>query len=123
MAAVDLESFAVLTCDLLCGQAEPEAGGSAIAREPDGAATPNPSPAQPVAAIEEINTPPSSDEPGATSDSGAGADEPRHDQDEVIADKATAWRNEDSTASQQQHSQPENLQTLARRSHGRALPK
>ena len=104
-------------------QAEPEASGSAAAREPDTAATPDLSPAQPVAAIEEINAPPGSKELAAAPDLGAGTDQPGPDQDEVMAAEETEQRNKVYAASQQQHSQPENLQTLARRGHGRALPK
>jgi Protein of unknown function (DUF3306) len=104
-------------------QPAPEADGPAAAEEPVAAAPADASPAQPVAAIEEINTPSSSKESAATPDPGAGTDQPAPDQDEVIAAEETEQRNKVSAASQQQHSQPEDLQTLARRGHGRALPK
>jgi hypothetical protein len=55
--------------------------------------------------------------------SGADTDQPRRDQDEVIATEETAQCDKRSAAAQQQHSQSENLQTLARRGRGRALPK
>jgi uncharacterized protein DUF3306 len=104
-------------------QTEPEATGSATAEDPDAVAKPDLPLAQPTAAIEEINAPPGSVESAATPDSGAGADQPLPDQDEVIAAEETAPGNKVHVASQQQHSHSENLQTLARRGHGRALPK
>jgi Protein of unknown function (DUF3306) len=100
-------------------QPEQEATGSATTNT---ATEPHATSAQPTAAIEEIKA----QRPGSTevaaSDSGAGADYPAHDQDEVISDQATTQRNKDSVALQQEHSRSENLQTLARRGHGRALP-
>jgi Protein of unknown function (DUF3306) len=79
--------------------------------------------AQPTAAIEEINAPPPALRSIPTDQSGAGIEQPPCDQDEVTEAEATSHRNEDDAASQQEHSKPENLQTLARRGHGRALPK
>ena len=58
----------------------------------------------------------------ATEQREAERDQTAPPQGKVIADKATTQRNEDSAAPQQQHSQAENLQTLARRGHGGALP-
>jgi len=96
---------------------------SAGRAEPDAAKKPDAPPAQPPAEIEEINAPPHAMEPAAVEHAGVGTDQQRRDQDEVIAAEETAQCDKASAASQQQHSQSENLQTLARRGRGRALPK
>ena len=100
-------------------QPEPEASEAKQATEPASAAKPGTLPTQPAAAIEEINA-----QAEATAEaSDAGPDQPAQDQVELIGPKVTTQRNTDSAASQQEHSPPENLHTLARRGHGRALPK
>jgi len=109
------------------GRAEPDAAKKPDAppgrAEPDAAKKPDAPPAQPPAEIEEINAPPHAMEPAAVEHAGVGTDQQRRDQDEVIAAEETAQCDKASAASQQQHSQSENLQTLARRGRGRALPK
>jgi uncharacterized protein DUF3306 len=104
-------------------QPEPEAippTASAVTAPPS---EPTVSSAQPAAAIEEINARASSAKADAGDNSDAGLDHPAQDQDELISPEATTHRNKESVASQQKHSQPENMQTLAWRGHGRALPK
>lgn len=78
---------------------------------------------QPSAAIEKTAELPAPAEDIAADAAGAGSDRSAPAQDELIDGEATAQRNKEFIASQQKHSQPENLQTLARRGHGRALPK
>lgn len=92
---------------------------------PDAAAASEPAvpPAQPAGATEEINASVESVENTALEIPGAGLDHPLPAQDELISAEATTQRSKESVATQQKHSQPENLQTLARRGHGRALPK
>lgn len=100
-------------------QPEQEASGPATtstAAEPDAAS------AQPTAAITEINAQQRGSTKAAADDSGAGADYPARDQDEVISEQAATQRNNDSAALQQEQSRSEDLQTLARRGHGGALP-
>lgn len=80
-------------------------------------------PGQPVAAIEETSASPDSVETTAVEAAEGGLDHPAAAQDELIGGEATTQRSKESVASQQKHSQPENLQTLAARGHGRALPK
>jgi len=94
-------------------QLEPTGG------EPDNAAQPATSSAQPVAAIEEIHAQPKSE----TDAAGVETDLLAQNQVELISPEATTQRNADNAASQQEHSSQENLQTIARRGHGRALPK
>jgi hypothetical protein len=100
-------------------QPEQEASGPATtgtAAEPDAAS------AQPTAAIKEINAQQRGSTKAAADDPGAGADYPARDQDEVISEQAATQRNNDSAALQQEQSRSEDLQTLARRGHGGALP-
>jgi len=86
-------------------------------------------PAAPMAPVqlpettEETNAAPRPAEPAATDDAGAHLDQPARDQDEVTGDQAATQCNKDSVATQQKHSPAEDLQTFARRGHGRALPK
>ena len=103
-------------------QPEVDATGSASADKPAPAANLVTPPAQPTAAIKEINAQPGSAGLAAAEESGVGGDQPVQDQDEVITTQATSRRNKDHVALQQEQSQSENLQTLAKRSHGRALP-
>jgi hypothetical protein len=86
----------------------------AVAPEP----VPTVSSVQPAVPVEEINAPPAA----APASVGSEPVQAAAPQDELITDQATTQRNKDSAASQQQHSHPENLQTLARRGHGGALP-
>jgi hypothetical protein len=72
---------------------------------------------------EETNAAPRLAVPAATDDAGACLDQSDRDQDEVTSDQAVTQRNKDSIAAQQKHSPAEDLQTFARRGHGRALPK
>jgi len=100
-------------------QPEPETTGAEKRAEAPSAAKADTLPVQPAAAIEEINA-----QADATADeTDASPDQPSQDQVELIDPEATTQRNTDSVASQQEHSPPENLHTLARRGHGRALPK
>jgi Protein of unknown function (DUF3306) len=91
------------------------------------ATTPAPEPkvssAQPAAPAAEMNPPSTGPTSSAAGERDAIRDQAAPPQDELITDQATTQRNKDSAAPQQQHSQPENLQTLARRGHGGALPK
>jgi len=96
---------------------------SAWQAEPDAAKEADIPPPQLPAAIEEKNAPPDSMDPATVEHSGAGTDQSQRDQDEVIAAEETTECDKESAAAQQQHSQPEKLQTLARVGHGRALPK
>jgi hypothetical protein len=80
-------------------------------------------PGQPAAAVEEMNTAPAPVETTAVETADAGLDDPAPAQDELINAEAITQRSKEFVATQQKHSQPENLQTLARRGHGRALPK
>ena len=80
-------------------------------------------PAQPVATTGETSAAAETAETAAREAAAASLDHPAVTQDELIDGEATTQRNNESAASQQEHSQPENLQTLARRGHGRALPK
>jgi hypothetical protein len=90
----------------------------ALQAEPDA-----PPPTQPPAAVaEEAEVRAEPAESAAVSDSGASLEHPRPDQDELIADEATAQRNKDSAALQQEQPQRESLRTLTRRGHGGALP-
>jgi hypothetical protein len=104
-------------------QPEPKSTEAEQAAAPDGAAKIGEASAQPMAAVTEINAAPASAETTAEEATDSGVDHPAPDQDELIGTEATSQRNKDSAASQQKHSQTENLQTLARRGHGRALPK
>jgi hypothetical protein len=101
-------------------QAEPEPAPGALT-EPT--ADPGIPAGQPAVGIGETETSSSSDEPTTSEEAGARTGQVAGDQDEVIADKAKIQGGEDHAASQQQHSKSENLQTLASRVHGRALPK
>ncbi len=104
-------------------QPEPEPSAPsapAVTAPPSELAVP---PAQPAATIEETSEGPDSAETTAVKTADAGLDHPVPAQDELIGVEATTQRNKESAASQQKHSPPENLQTLARRGHGRALPK
>ena len=96
---------------------QPECGefGQAVTKEPD-TATPDASTPQTSGTIAEINT-------GSGADSDAPTDQSVPHQDEVIVDKEKAQPIEDHAAPQQELRHPENLQRLARRGHGRALPK
>jgi len=96
---------------------------SAWQAERDAAEKADGPPPQLPAETEEINAPPHAMEPAAVGHSEADTDQPRRDQDEVIATEETAQCDKRSAAAQQQHSQSENLRTLARRGRGRALPK
>jgi hypothetical protein len=80
-------------------------------------------PSQPAAAIEEINTPATDPAPAAEDNPTPPLEQAAGDQDELISREAAMQRNNQHDASQHKHSLSENLQTLARRSHGRALPK
>ena len=80
-------------------------------------------PGQPAAAVEEMSTASAPVETTAVETADAGLDDPAPAQDELIDAEAITQRSKESVATQQKHSQPENLQTLARRGHGRALPK
>jgi hypothetical protein len=53
----------------------------------------------------------------------AGPDQPAQDQDDLTAAEATTQRNTENIALQQDRPHSENLQKLAKRGHGRALPK
>lgn len=96
-------------------QPQPEAPEAQKRAEAESAARAGALSTQPAAAIEEKNA-----EPTTTADA---SDQPAQAQDELISPEATTQRNKESIAPQQEHSPPENLQTLARRGHGRALPK
>jgi len=100
-------------------QPEPKTTEEPAAAAPTSAAKPGTLPTQPAAAIEEINA----QAEAAADASDSGPDQPVQDQVELIDPQATTQRNKESVALQQDHSPPENLQTLARRGHGRALPK
>jgi hypothetical protein len=78
---------------------------------------------QPAAPAQEIGAQPSPPAREVAVEPAAERNKAASDQDELIAPQATTQRNKDFAASQQKHSQTENLQTLARRGHGRALPK
>ena len=77
---------------------------------------------QPASPTPEIGEVPSSKGARTIAASDDGPEIPAHYQDELIEDKATQHRNVESAASQQEQSQPQNVQTLARRGHGGALP-
>ncbi|MBX9775384.1 MAG: DUF3306 domain-containing protein [Xanthobacteraceae bacterium] len=100
-------------------QPEPE---QAVARSADETASepaPTVSPVQPAVSTVETSAPSAR----GTLEVDKGADQVAPPQDELMTDKAKAQRNKDYAAAQQQHSESENLQKLARRGHGRALPK
>jgi uncharacterized protein DUF3306 len=78
---------------------------------------------QPAAPAQEIGAQPSPPTREVAVERDAERDNAASDQDELISPQATTQRNKDFAASQQKHSPAENLQTLARRGHGRALPK
>ena len=80
-------------------------------------------PAQPTVMADKKSAIADSAENATVEATDASADHPAAAQDELIGDKASTQRSKDSAASQQKHSRSENLQTLARRGHGRALPK
>jgi hypothetical protein len=61
--------------------------------------------------------------PAPVVNSDASTDQPASAQDELINDKEDTRRVIADAAVRQQHSPAENLQTLARRGHGGALPK
>jgi hypothetical protein len=103
-------------------QPEPKPGASSAPADtsaPSEAAVP---PAQPVATTEESSAGSEYAETTAVEPAEANLDDPAAVQDELIDAEATTRRNEESAAPQQKHSPRENLQTLARRGHGRALP-
>ena len=104
-------------------QPETERTDAERAAEQTGAKLPGTPPAQPPAATGEINALAQVEERGRPDSSGTALDHPVEDQDELIAPEATTQRNKESIATQQERSPTENLQTLARRGHGRALPK
>jgi hypothetical protein len=104
-------------------QPEPEQPASRPAAIVQPAPEPTVSSAQPVVPAEEISTPATPAASTAADERNADRDQAAAPQDELIGDQATPQRNKDYAASQQQHSEPENLQTLARRGHGGALPK
>lgn len=95
-------------------QPQPETAATPAA-ESDSAAKVGASSVQPPAAIEET---PRSESVASDGD----ADQPAQEQDELISRQATTQRSTDAAALQQEHSRSENLQKLARRGHGRALP-
>jgi hypothetical protein len=90
----------------------------ALQAEPD--ALPPTQPPAAVAENTEVCVEPA--ESAAVSNSGAGLEQSRPDQDELIADEATAQRNRESAALQQEQPPRESLRTLTRRGHGGALP-
>jgi hypothetical protein len=102
---------------------EPQPTGAP--QEPVTASEPEPaaSSGQPMVPATEINARSSSAAPSTVDECNADGDHSSVPQDELIAEEAIAQRNKGSAATQQQHSQSENLQTLARRGHGGALPK
>jgi Protein of unknown function (DUF3306) len=100
-------------------QPEPEAGTPTAAA----AAEPGSSSQQATVAVTEIAQGEDRAENTAVESTGAGLEQPRQVQDELTPDQATTRRNKVSAASQQEHSPSENLQTLAGRGHGRALPR
>lgn len=104
-------------------QRPPESTGVSAAPKQDDAASAAALPSQLAAAPEEINAPQQPQEAAAAGSSSDGVDHAGQDQDELIGSEATTQRNKDHAASQQEHSPAENLQTLARRGHGGALPK
>jgi hypothetical protein len=75
--------------------------------------------AQPAVSAEEMGVVPPTD----SEEREVERDQTAPPQGELIADQATTQRNKESAATQQQHSRLENLQTLAGRGHGGALPK
>jgi hypothetical protein len=79
-------------------------------------------PAQSAAAASDLKTPPLTTESVAAGRADAPSVHPGGDQDEVIANEATTQRNKESVAPQQEQQPRENLQTLAKRGHGGALP-
>ena len=103
----------------IVGAWQPQPAGALPSPKPDSVAEAGTSSAQPVAAIEEIHAQPKSE----TDAAGAGTDQLAQNQVELISAEATTQRNADNAASQQEHSSQENLQTIVRRGHGRALPK
>ena len=104
-------------------QPETERIDAERAAKPTGAETSGTPSAQPSAAIGEIKAQAQIEELGRPDSSGTALDHPVEDQDELIAPEATTQRNKEPVAMQQEHSPAENLQTIARRGHGRALPK
>lgn len=80
-------------------------------------------PAQTAATASKIGERRESAEATAGTTAGSVSDEPAATQDELMDHKTIAQRNAADIAPQQKHSPAENLQTLARRGHGRALPK
>lgn len=98
----------------------PEADAGAPA--PPAASSPAAESAQPMVATAEIDASQTSPAPSGD-EAAASRDHPSRAQDELISAKATTHRNKDSAAPQQEQSHSENLPTLARRGHGRALPR
>ena len=104
-------------------QEEPESAEPRPAAVTVPESVPTVSSGQPAVQAEEISAPPTVATPAAAIERDADRDQAVPHQDELIAPEAKMQRNKDSAALQQQHSQSENVQTLARRGHGRALPK
>lgn len=104
-------------------QPDPEQPGSRPAAVTAPASEPTVASAQPAVPPTEINAISSSAIPTLSDEREAGRDKAAPPQDELIAHKATSQCNNDCAAPQQQNSSAENLQTLARRGHGGALPK
>jgi hypothetical protein len=100
-------------------QPEPEATRR---RTTIAAASDPPQPQVPAPAAE-IEQPEDSPETTAVEATGVTSEHPAPAQDELISAQATTQRNRVLAASQQKHSPAEDLQTPARRGHGRALPK
>jgi hypothetical protein len=104
-------------------QAEPEQAAPRPAAIPPSAPEPTVSSTQPAVPAQEIGAPAATATPKGTHGRTADREQAATPQDELIGDQATTQRSKDSAAPQQQHSHSENLQTLARRGHGGALPK
>src|SRR5262245_44748401 len=99
-------------------------GGLQPAAEPP-AATPavehSGAPPQPSATPEKSDVHDASTDATATSESSGHNDHAAQDQDELIPAQPTPHRSKDPAAPQQERPKVENLQTVARRGHGRAL--
>lgn len=80
------------------------------------------SPAEPAAMASETSESQVSVETTGGETAGPASDHSPADQDKLMGDKATTPRTTQYVALQQEHLQTENLQILARRAHGRALP-
>jgi hypothetical protein len=104
-------------------QAEPRVVGPAAAQEPDTGVGRKAPTGQPAVAPEETKPVPNPGQPAPVVNSDASTDQPASAQDELINDKEDTRRVIADAAVRQQHSPAENLQTLARRGHGGALPK